>query len=223
MDEAQILTIAGSDTTARTLLALMYHVLSDPAMLNRLRRELESAIPDADQMPDPAKLDQLPFLNALIEESLRVYPGASAPQDRVAPDQDLIYQYTDGRTLVFPAGTVLGMSAVLLNRHPSWYSDPDTFNPDRYIEDPKLFRRNLTFSKGGRQCLGINLAYQELQTFTAGIFRKYGRYDETLGSGQGPTMELYETTVKDVEMYSNYVSPHAYPESQGVRVRVRND
>lgn len=221
VDEAMVLAIAGADTTANTLVALSYHVLSDPAIFARLRKELDSVMPSPDQPPDPKALDQLPYLNALIEETLRLYPSATHRQDRVAPDDDLVFQYPDGRNLIVPAGTQVGMTAPLVNRHPEWFEDPETFSPDRYLDNPKLFRRHLTFSKGMRQCLGMNLAYQELQTFTAGIFRKYSVFDPEVKEQRGPTLELWETGLADVRTYADYVTPGLRPGSQGVRIRVR--
>ncbi|KAJ4377178.1 hypothetical protein N0V83_000001 [Neocucurbitaria cava] len=222
VDEAMVLAIAGADTTANTLVALTYHVLSTPSIFARLRKELESVMPYPDQPPDPKALDQLPFLNALIEETLRLYPSATHRQDRVAPDDDLIFQYPAGRRLTIPAGTMVGMTAPIVNRHTAWYANPDVFDPDRYLNDPKLMRRHLTFSKGMRQCLGMNLAYQELQTFTAGMFRKYSVFDGTLQQQKGPTLELFETGIEDVKTYADYVTPGLRPGSQGVRIRVRH-
>ncbi|ERS99014.1 Cytochrome P450 family protein [Sporothrix schenckii 1099-18] len=222
VDEAMVLAIAGADTTAWSLAAICYHVLSNPTIFRRLRAELDSAMPDPTLPPDPVKLDGLRFLNALIEEVLRMHPSATHRQDRVAPDDDLVYVYDDGSSIVLPRGSSIGMAAPLLNRSPRLYRDPDTFDPDRFLEDPTLARRSMTFSRGARQCIGINLAYQELQTFTAGIFRKYSPYDPTQKVQNGPTMELYETTVADVELHSDYVAAHAYPGSKGVRVRIRD-
>lgn len=86
-DEAMVITIAGADTTAPTLVALSYNVLSDPSIFARLRTELETAIPDPNQAPDPKALDGLPFLNALIEETLCLHPTGTHHQDRLAPDE----------------------------------------------------------------------------------------------------------------------------------------
>lgn len=98
----------------------------------------------------------------------------------------------------------------------------DVFRPERYLENPKLIRsRLLTFSKGGRQCIGINLAYQELQTFTAGIFRKYGQFDPDRAEQGGLTLELVDTTVDDITMYADYLTPGYRPGSKGCQVRVR--
>lgn len=222
VDEAMVLAIAGADTTASTLVALTYHVLSSSSIFTRLRKELESVMTSPDQPPDPKALDGLPFLNALIEESLRLYPSATHRQDRVAPDEELVFTYLDGRKLFIPAGTTVGMTAPIVNRHSMWYNDPEVFNPDRYLEHPKLFRRHLTFSKGMRQCLGMNLAYQELQTFTAGIFRKYSVYDSKLDQQEGPTLQLFRSGLEDVKMHADYVTPGLRPGSHGVRIVIRH-
>lgn len=221
VDEAMVLTIAGADTTAMTLSALVFHVLYDPAIYAKLSNDINAAFPDASQPLDPAKLDGLKYLNALIEETLRLYPSATHRQNRVAPDDDLLFTYPDGRTLVIPAGTSVGMTASLINRHPSWFENPENFEPNRYIEGNTPLRRQLTFSKGARQCLGMNLAYQELQIFAAGIFRKYGRFDPTVKQQKGPTLELYETGAEDVRTYADFVTPGLRPGSQGVRLKIR--
>ncbi|KAL6365783.1 hypothetical protein LRP88_00358 [Fusarium phalaenopsidis] len=220
-DEAMVLVIAGSETTASTLAAITYHLLADPSLMARLRVELERAMPDVNEIPDPSTLNGLQFLNALIQEAIRLYPGASHRQDRVAPDEDLVYQRPDGQTFVIPAGTGVGMTAPLVNRNPDLYPNPLEFRPDRYLENPGLAAYQFAFSKGTRQCIGINLAYQELQTFVAGIFRKYDVYDTSKDKQCSPTMELYKTREEDVAIYSDYVTFGQYPGSQGLRVIIR--
>jgi cytochrome P450 len=221
-DEAMVFIIAGSETTASTMVAITYHLLANRAMLSRLKTELESAITDPNEYPDPVKLDNLPFLNALIQEAIRLYPGATARQDRAAPDEDLVYRRPDGEVFTIPRGTGIGMTAPILNRHPDLYSDPDAFRPERFIEDPRLAKHTFSFSKGGRQCIGISLAYQELQTFTAGIFRKYDVYDATKKEQNGPTLELYETKIEDIMMDADYINAAPYEGSPGLRLRIRH-
>lgn len=216
-----ILLVAGSETTASTMSAIMYHMLADPDLLSRLKAELETAMPDPNQFPDASKLDGLPFLNAVIEEAIRLYPGATHRQDRVAPDEDLIYHGLNGEQIVIPKGTAIGMAAPTINRSPKIYDRPDDFIPDRYLENPRLQKYQMSFSKGTRQCLGINLAYSELQYFTAGIFRKYNAYNPVKKDQEGPTFELYETTRDDVTLYSDYIVPGQKEGSQGLRVRIR--
>ena len=161
--EAMVILVAGADTTASTLAAIAYHLLADRQLLRSLKDELATAIPDANELPKASTLDKLPLLNAVIQEGLRLHPGATHRQDRVAPDEDLVYEATNGETYVIPAGTAVGMTAPLINRHPSLYDDPDEFRPDRYLKNPKLSRHSLTFSKGTRQCLGVSASISRLR------------------------------------------------------------
>ena len=227
--------MAGTDTTSSTLAAITFELLSDRDLLNCVRAELKTAIPDPTVAPDVLKLDKLPLFNAVIQECLRMYPGATLRQDRVAPDEELIYTYPDGRTLPIPKGTAIGMCAPFINRHPSIYDRPNEFLPERYIKDPKLSRWLFSFSKGARQCIGINLAHEELKIFTAGIFRKYDLYSpasekgdgQKAGGGveelseQGPTLELHQTTREDVAMWADFVTPGPVPGSKGLRLVIR--
>jgi hypothetical protein len=176
----------------------------------------------------------------VIQEGIRLHPGVSLRQDRVAPDQELVYQNPSGKTYVIPAGvsialsfsgqvpkltwlpqTAVGMTAPLLNRLESLYPSPRTFYPERYLSDPGLTRYQLAFSKGTRQCIGMNLAYTELQYILAGIFRRYDLYDSSNKAQSGPTLELFETSREDVDMACDFITTATKPGSKGVRLIVR--
>lgn len=221
LNEATVLLVAGTDTTALTLSAIVYHVLADRSVLRQLKDELRRAVPDPDAPPTAAQLEAMPYLNAVIHEAVRLHPGAAHRQDRAAPDEDLTY--TDprtGRAYRLPAGTGIGMAAPLVNRCADVYDRPDKFVPERYIESPELARHLLTFSRGVRQCLGIHLAYREMQTLVAGIFRRYDVYDPE-AERQGPTLQLYKTERRELEMAADYVVPAAYEGSLGLQVVIR--
>jgi len=94
IDEARILLGGGTDTAANTLAAITYHILANPHILAKLRSELVAAIPDPYNMPPLAQIEALPYLSAVIQEGIRLHPGASVRQDRVAPDEDLVYEDT---------------------------------------------------------------------------------------------------------------------------------
>lgn len=224
-DEAMVILIAGSETTASTLAAIMYHMLSDRQAWRRLKAELASITPYP-QTPtlDTVKLDRLEYLNAVIQEAIRLYPGATHRQDRVAPDEDLVYtDRSTGKSYVIPAGTGIGMTAPITNRDRSVYGpDADDFIPDRYIQNPKLRQYQFAFSKGTRQCIGMNLAYQELQIFVAEIVHKYDLYDGTKTEQDGPTLELFKTERRDIAMYADYITPAVWPGSHGLQVVIRH-
>jgi cytochrome P450 len=69
--EGHILLAAGFETTGNVLSHLMYGVLSDPTIHSKLKEELNSAIPDPDNMPSHQVLEKLPYLHAVIKEGIR--------------------------------------------------------------------------------------------------------------------------------------------------------
>ncbi|KAF2135991.1 uncharacterized protein K452DRAFT_354132 [Aplosporella prunicola CBS 121167] len=216
--EAQNLVVAGQDTTATTLAAIIYELLANPDKLAKLNQELASAIPDPNSVPTSAQVEKLPYLTAVIQEGLRVHPAATLRAQRLSPEP-VIYE-VNGKVWEIPVGATFSMDAHTTQMHPDYFPDPYTFNPERWIEDPRLDRYMIAFSKGTRVCLGINLAYQELYLVIAAIFRKYDLYDGT--GKKGPTLELYETERKrDVDMVADMIVTAPAQGSKGVRLLVR--
>ncbi len=111
------------------------------------------------------------------------------------------------------------MTSTLVHYDPSIFPSPKSFRPERWIENPRLDKYLIAFSKGSRQCIGINLAYAELYLALATIFRRYGSKD-TRGEGDLGIFELYETTDKDWEIVGDGITPLMVPESKGIRIRV---
>lgn len=105
LDEARVLLGAGTDTTAYTLATITYHLLANPETLKKLKKELADVMPDPDSVPVSEKIEALPYLTAVIQEGIRLHPGASLRQDRVAPDEDLFYEdVKSGKKYVIPKG-----------------------------------------------------------------------------------------------------------------------
>jgi cytochrome P450 len=221
--EAQLLVLAGQDTTAYTLSSLTYQLLANPHILRKLKKELAEAIPDPNAPVTSTQLEQLPYLAAIVEEGIRLHPGALVRQTRIAPEQSMFYKDTEtGKQWVIPPGTPVSMDARNCNLNPKYFKDPHKFIPERWIENPRLDRYNISFSKGTRICLGLNLAYSELFMIVASIFRRYDLYDGT-GKQTTPTLALYDTTwERDASVHYDYLVPFAAKGSKGIQVQVRN-
>jgi cytochrome P450 len=221
-EEANVLLSAGTDSSANTLSAITFHLLSNPPILRKLREELEKAIPDKDdrQFPGFNQVEQLPYLSAVIQEGLRLHPPVTTRQQRVAPSEDLVYvNPSTGINYRLPRGTVMAMNPVLLARIPALYPNPGQFRPERFLEDKRLRGYGLAFSRGSRICLGMQMAYQEMYVILAGLF---GRFDCAGEKGKGGEwLELYETDRGDVEMVRDLVTEGLRDGSVGVRVLVK--
>jgi cytochrome P450 len=220
-EEASVLLSAGTDSSASTLSAITYHLLFTPRILSTLKSELETAIPDknARHFPSFGKVEQLPYLSAVIQEGLRLYPAVAGRQQRVAPLEDLVYTSPTGVSYALPRGTTMSMNPILLSRKADVYPDPGVFRPERFLENPRLRDKGFTFSRGSRMCLGMQLAYQEMYVILAGLV---GRFDGCEG-GEREWLELFGTDRSDVEIVRDLVTENIRDGSVGVRVLVKGD
>ncbi|KAL4791866.1 putative cytochrome P450 [Aspergillus venezuelensis] len=208
--EAVILYSAGTATTARTLTIMCFHILSNPHIQERLTGELREVMegyPDPDTMPTWQVLERLPYLHAIVREGLRLSPGVMRRLPRVSPDAVLQYkQWT------IPAGTPVGMAAYSQHMDPSVYEDPFTFKPERWLGnvDPRMNRNWVPFSRGSRNCVGMNMAYAEMYWVLAVLFRP-----------GAPRLEMFETDESDVKQSEDFIMPLPKADSRGLRVIVR--
>lgn len=84
-DEAQALIFAAGHPTANALTVGIFHVLANDDIKERLVKELKQGWPDLRKTPTFEELEQLPYLTAVITESLRMSPGIVAPLLRITP------------------------------------------------------------------------------------------------------------------------------------------
>ncbi|GME62507.1 Cytochrome P450 [Neofusicoccum parvum] len=213
--EAQAMLGAGMETTSWSLSVNLFHLLSSPSTMAKLRTELEAAIPSADPntVPSWSTLEQLPYLNACVHEGLRLGYGVASRLARISPDEPMIYNGPD-KTWSIPPGYAVGMSSYIVHHDESIFHDSKKYMPERWLDDDGKISRNLeqyllSFSKGSRGCLGMNLAWAELFIFLAMIVRCYG-----------DRLELFKTTLEDVEFHHDAFIPGIKPGTKGVRVLV---
>ncbi|CAN9285974.1 unnamed protein product [Alternaria alternata] len=218
--EAQLVVFAGENTTAYTLTSAIFQILAHPRILRKIRNELATVIKDERGIPTFAQLDQLQYLNAVINETIRVHPGAMHRQVRVSPDEPIIYtNKKQHKTYNVPSGTIYSISAISSHFNPNAFEDPYDFRPERWLERPEIAKGFMGFSRGTRGCVGMTLARRELGVILGSIFLRYDLY-----SGQdGPTLELYDTMRdRDIDPARDYVTPKPRKGSKGLRVVVRN-
>lgn len=142
VDEAQTYIIAGTDTTAITLTYCVWRVCQNPKIRQRLTEELRQ-LPDDFQDHDAMKM---PYLNQVIEESLRLHGAAPSGLPRVVPPE--------GATLAgqyLPGGSVVCTQAWSLHRNEEIFPDPERFDPDRWAAPTKAMKdSSMPFGGGSR-------------------------------------------------------------------------
>ncbi|KAE8143640.1 cytochrome P450 [Aspergillus pseudotamarii] len=220
--EGQIVVGAGTETTAWTLSATLFYLLENATVLGKLQDELATAIPDPSERVSWSCLEQLPYLSAVICEGLRLSYGVSTRLQRINPLGPFHFrtQVSDGidgsrcMEYVIPPGTPVGMTATLIHAHPELFPNPYTFKPERWLDENGMRHHHLdgyllSFSRGSRQCLGINLAYAELYMGIGLLVRRLGS-----------RMKLFETTREDVEIHYDRFVPTPKDGTKGIRVLV---
>ncbi|QDS71312.1 hypothetical protein FKW77_001782 [Venturia effusa] len=166
---------AGTDTTSISLSAVVYHLWRNPRYLQRVREELKG-------ISSPITYDQarnIPYLNAVIKEALRVHPAAGLPIQRVVPK--------GGRTIAgrfFPAGTLVGINpwAAHANRE-VFGQDADVYNPERWLEEPEIVKKRdayfMTFGAGSRTCIGKHITNLEMTKLIPELIMNFDFEPET--------------------------------------------
>lgn len=144
-----------------TLSAITCELLTNPEILKKLKAELALAIPDPNKTPTCAQIENLPYLSAVIYEALRLYPAFVTRMQRVSPDEPLYYGSRVGSNApwTIPAGTCVSMQARTIHLNPTIFSEPKKFRPERWLENPRLDRYLIAFSRGTRGCIGYYSLY----------------------------------------------------------------
>lgn len=163
ISEEAITTVnAGTETTSWALSVITYHLLDQPQLLSKLRKELEDVVEDPVRLPLWTVLEKLPYLSAVILEGLRLSYGVSGRTAREPTQEDLTYRGDFNKKpveLVLPRGYAIGMSAAITHHDESVFPDSHSFIPERWLDDNHQRRKDLergllAFSKGSRACLG---------------------------------------------------------------------
>ncbi|KAJ9638509.1 hypothetical protein H2204_004279 [Knufia peltigerae] len=184
--EAEILLAAGTDTTATGLTGMTYYLLQQPQTLKRLQEEIRSHFADSKDINESSTV-QLPYLNAVIEEALRLTPPLPINLPRKSPGA-----FVDGQFI--PKGVTVATHQYTTQRHPKYWTDPDDFHPERFLPashplyDRRFAHDNLEASKpflaGRHTCIGRNLAYLEMRIVLAKlVFLFDWEATSTLGPG----------------------------------------
>lgn len=154
-NEAMTLFLAGHETTANALTWTWYLLSGSPEVETKLHAELDEVL--GGRPPALDDVSRLKYTNAVLTESMRLYPPAWILSRECTEDYAI-----DGH--VAPAGSTFLMSQWIMHRDPRYFDHPDAFNPDRWTPE---FRAKLPrfayfpFGGGPRVCIGEPFAWME--------------------------------------------------------------
>jgi cytochrome P450 family 110 len=162
-DELLTLLFAGHETTATALAWALYRIYKLPEVRSKILAEIDRL----GENPDPIAICQLPYLNAVCQEILRMYPVIPIVFPRVTKSAMKIMNYE------FEADTLLTPSIYLIHYREDIYPEPKQFKPERFIDRTYSPAEYLPFGGGNRRCLGYALAMLELKLVIATVITRY--------------------------------------------------
>jgi cytochrome P450 len=166
-DEVLTFLLAGHETTALAL-SWTWHLLAQHSEVEqKLHSELDGVL--SGRAPAFCDLPALPYTDSIIKESMRLYPPAWSLARTVISEIEV-------QGYRIPPGSNLVMSQWIMHRDPRYFSDPEKFNPDRWLSEAtrKLPRfAYFPFGGGPRQCIGAAFAQMEAVLLLATIAQHF--------------------------------------------------
>lgn len=164
-DELITLLLAGHETTATALSWALHHLTMHPEVQRRLHRELDEVLGEGgDGVLELERLSELRYLDAIIQETLRLIPTVPAV-GRIL---------SEPRTLggwEVPAGALVSPSIYLAHHNRSLWEHPDRFEPERFLERRASPFELFPFGGGVRRCIGMAFALYEMRVVLATVLR----------------------------------------------------
>ncbi|XP_055890424.1 cytochrome P450 3A24-like [Biomphalaria glabrata] len=166
LGQSMFIIFAGFDTTATTLQMCCYNLARHPDIDEKVYQEIQNIVKS--DLPSYEEIQQLKYMEQVINETLRLYPPAPIMTRRAAETRKY-----GNITIPKGAGVIIPLDMVM--RDPKHYPDPEKFDPDRFTEENVAQRDPMTFMPfgyGPRQCIGMRLAYIELKYCLVHVLRK---------------------------------------------------
>ena len=167
-DHVVTLALAGYTTTASVVGWACYMLATRPDVAEQARAEVTSVA--SDRPLTLGDLPSLPYLTAVIKETMRLYPPAwiigrrALRQDRIGDTE-------------IPPDSVVAISPYVLHRHPRYWPEPETFDPRRFMDENGERTRTpysyIPFGAGPRSCIGANFALAEAPLIVGLLMQRY--------------------------------------------------
>ncbi|KAI0120439.1 cytochrome P450 [Hypoxylon sp. NC0597] len=204
---ASLLILAGSETTATLLSGAIFLLGSHRDVLEKLTQEVRTAFTSEDQIT-LTSVNNLSYMLACLNESLRQYPPAALGLPRIVPK--------GGSKIAghwVPEDTRVGVWQLAANYSERNFTKPEEFHPERFLGDERFAQDDLSamqpFSVGPRNCIGRNLAYAEMRLILARILY---RFDIELAPGAGDWIKKQSIyTLWDKPELPMYLKPVSTP------------
>ncbi|CAL1711925.1 unnamed protein product [Somion occarium] len=168
--------VAGSDTTASALSSLFWFLIMNPDVYKKVQEEIDTVYPDYADPLNTARHAKLVYLNACINETLRLHPPIPTNGPRQVPEG------TRGKLVAgrhIPEGTQVYVPPYSMHRDPRYFSpEPESFIPDRWLSASSFDKASsekafIPFSYGPANCVGRQMAKNEMLMFASVLLQHF--------------------------------------------------
>ena len=177
LDHVKTMLLAGYETTASVITWGSYLLANHRGVCDQLAEHIDALVGDRPLSYDD--LANLPFLTAVVKETMRLYPPAwiigrrALLHDRIGDTE-------------IPAQSVVAVSPYTLHRHPQYWDQPEVFEPRRFMNDEVERKREpfsyIPFGAGPRTCIGSNLALVEAPLVIGRLVQRYEMALQNVGA-----------------------------------------
>nr|WRX06085.1 CYP341B6 [Helicoverpa armigera] len=167
-EESFVVLVAGTDTSAVGAAFTCVMLSRYPEVQEKVYQELQEVFGDSDRPVEAADLPRLKYLEAVIKETMRLYPPVPIILRKIESDVTL----PSGVTLVDGCGVVINIWGIHHNPQ-YWGDDVEEFRPERFLQPLECSAAFMPFSHGPRNCLGYLYATMSMKTVVATVVRRF--------------------------------------------------
>lgn len=166
IDEIKILFIAGHETTANALTFTLHLLGNNADVQEKIFDEIIKIESETDNIVE--QLQRMTYINAVLNESMRLYPPAWITDRENVEDDNLVH-------FNIKKGTLIGVSFYELHRNPKYWENPNEFIPERFLgeQKKKSMQYFYPFGAGPRMCIGAGFAIYEMCLTLSYIVKRY--------------------------------------------------
>ncbi|PRD23421.1 UNVERIFIED_CONTAM: Cyp6a18 [Trichonephila clavipes] len=165
--------IAGFDATTSLLSHLVYRLAMNQQYQENVYNEMNEALANDDGTLSYGVLKDMKYLDAGINECLRLCPAMVRSERRTAHDCVIENEENGKESIQVKKGTIISIPVYGIHHDPEWYPEPEEFRPERFYDEKPPPMAHLPFGEGQRICVGMRFVHMQVKLCLAKILMKF--------------------------------------------------
>ncbi|KAJ8973163.1 hypothetical protein NQ317_007504 [Molorchus minor] len=174
--QALVFFLAGFDTTSTMLSFLSYELALNPGIQAKLHKEIDETLENCNGKVTYEQVSKMKYLDQVVSEALRKYPPGYVLTRVCTKEYKIPATKNDEVDLVLEEGCAVTIPVAGLHRDPTYFPDPNTFDPDRFSEENKgkiVPGSYMPFGSGPRNCIGSRFALLQGKALAVSLLSRF--------------------------------------------------